>query len=53
MSILNLETEPIVVDVEIRDEKLIIDLADGRTLSVPLNWYPRLVHSSRKERQGD
>lgn len=51
MSTLKLETEPLAVNVEIRDDKLIIDLADGRALSVPLNWYPRLLHGSRKELQ--
>ena len=51
MSTLNLETEPSAANVAIRYGKLIVDLADGRTLSVPLNWYPRLMHASRKERQ--
>ena len=35
----------------IRGGKLIVDLADGRTIIVPLEWYPRLVYGSRKERQ--
>lgn len=36
--------------VVVTDEALTVDLIDGRTLSVPLAWYPRLVHGSRKER---
>ena len=40
---------PTAVDVRIERSELIIDLADGRILSVPLNWYPRLSHASRKE----
>ena len=45
------ETEPSAVKVAVRNAKLIVDLADGRTVAVPLGWYPRLVHASRKERQ--
>lgn len=29
---------------------LTVDLMDGRTLHVPLNWYPRLVHGTTAER---
>ena len=46
-----LETEPTALNVTIRGEKLTVDLMDGRTITVPLDWYPRLVHGSRKERQ--
>ena len=51
MTTLILETQPSAVNVSIRDDKLIVDLADGRTIVIPLEWYPRLVHGSRKERQ--
>jgi hypothetical protein len=37
-------------NVEITEESLIIDLEDGRTVSVPLAWYPRLLHSPPEER---
>ncbi len=46
-----LETVPSAEKVMIRGGKLIVDLADGRTIIVPLEWYPRLVYGSRKERQ--
>jgi len=36
--------------VSITDDALSIDLVDGRSLSVPLDWYPRLAHGSREER---
>jgi hypothetical protein len=39
-----------IVDVHITDETLTVDLSDGRTVSVPLAWYPRLVHSTSTER---
>ena len=51
MTTLTLETEPAALNVTIRREKLIVELVDGRTITVPLDWYPRLVHASRKERQ--
>jgi hypothetical protein len=37
--------------VSITDDTLTVDLADGRTLSVPLAWYPRLWHGTSEERQ--
>jgi uncharacterized protein (DUF4415 family) len=39
------------VDVRFDEKTLHIDLADGRTLSVPLTWYPDLVAATAKERQ--
>jgi hypothetical protein len=37
-------------NVVISDEALTVDLTDGRTLSVPLAWYPRLSHGTPDER---
>ncbi|MBI3943026.1 MAG: DUF2442 domain-containing protein [Chloroflexi bacterium] len=37
--------------VIVLEDALIIDLADGRTISVPLAWYPRLLHGTPEERQ--
>lgn len=37
--------------VVVNDESLIVDLSDGRVLSVPLAWYPRLLHGTRAELQ--
>ncbi len=51
MTTLTLETEPLAAQVRVTDEKLIIDLVDGRSLIVPLPWYPRLRHASQEERQ--
>jgi len=28
-----------------------VDLSDGRTISVPLAWFPRLLHSSAEQRE--
>jgi hypothetical protein len=36
--------------VSITEDTLKIDLCDGRTISAPLNWYPRLLHGTPEER---
>ena len=37
-------------NVQVTDEALIVDLSDGRTVSVPLAWFPRLLHGAPEER---
>lgn len=39
-----------VLDVRCDDQSLIVDLADGRTISVPLAWYPRLMRATPVQR---
>ncbi|PZO44884.1 MAG: DUF2442 domain-containing protein [Shackletoniella antarctica] len=51
MTTLVLETEPLAAQIKTTDETLIVDLVDGRSLVVPLSWYPRLLHASQEERQ--
>ena len=41
---------PVVEKVTVTEDTLTVDLSDGRTISVPLAWYPRLLHGSKKER---
>ncbi len=36
--------------VNVTDDALIVDLSDGRTVSVPLAWFPRLLHGTPAER---
>lgn len=36
--------------VVITDDSLVVELTDGRTISVPLAWYPRLLHADPEER---
>ncbi|MBC6481071.1 MAG: DUF2442 domain-containing protein [Hormoscilla sp. GM7CHS1pb] len=36
--------------VAITDDSLTVNLSDGRIISVPLAWYPRLLHGSQDER---
>src|SRR5689334_6906394 len=37
-------------NVSITDDTLAVDLSDGRTILVPIAWYPRLLHGSPNER---
>jgi Protein of unknown function (DUF3532). len=50
MGILALAADERVADVEITDELLSVRLMDGRTISVPLVWYPRLANASPSQR---
>ena len=36
--------------IAVTDDALTAELDDGRTISVPLSWYPRLVHATDEER---
>ncbi|HHT9127082.1 MAG TPA: DUF2442 domain-containing protein [Candidatus Brocadiia bacterium] len=41
---------PIALHVTVTEDTLTVDLADGRTISVPLGWYPRLLYATQEER---
>jgi len=41
---------PYAENVMVTEDTLNVDLSDGRTISVPLTWFPRLVHASREQR---
>lgn len=43
-------TDERVLDVRFDDHRLIVDLMDGRTISVPLAWYPRLAAATPEQR---
>jgi len=42
---------PNALCVHVTDDTLSVDLSDGRTVSVPLSWYPRLAHGTQEERE--
>ena len=42
--------EAVAQSMTANDEALIVDLADGRTITVPLAWFPRLAHGTAAER---
>ena len=51
MRISTVEAEvPVAENVTVIEDTLSVDLSDGRTISVPLAWFPRLMHGTRKER---
>ena len=41
---------PEAEEVTVTEDTLQAELSDGRTISVPLAWYPRLVHATQAER---
>jgi Protein of unknown function (DUF2442)/Domain of unknown function (DUF4160) len=43
-------TLPRVVSATVTDDTLSVDLEDGRTIAVPIGWYPRLAHGTPAER---
>ncbi|MEI7686751.1 MAG: DUF2442 domain-containing protein [Planctomycetota bacterium] len=51
MGILALTADERVTDVKVTKDNLIVGLRDGRTIMVPLAWYPRLLNASPAERK--
>ncbi len=41
---------PEALDVLLTEDTLSVDLSDGRSISVPIAWFPRLLHSSEQDR---
>ena len=41
---------PEALNVLLTDDTLSVDLSDGRSISVPIAWFPRLLHSTEQER---
>jgi hypothetical protein len=50
MGILALNSDERVKDVVFLEDQLSVELMDGRTISVPLTWYPRLLHATKEQR---
>jgi hypothetical protein len=40
-----------IKDVRISEDAISVDLADGRIISAPLAWYPRLLHATPQQRE--
>ena len=45
-----IEANPRAQEVEVTEDELRVSLADGRRVSVPLAWFPRLLHASAAQR---
>ncbi len=51
MSSSTIETRVVVaINVQVTEDTLSVELSDGRTLGVPVAWYPRLSHGTPQER---
>jgi hypothetical protein len=50
MGILDTRADERVREVRCDEDRLIVDLMDGRTISVPLVWYPRLLRATAEQR---
>ena len=42
--------EALAQSVSVSDDSLVVDIADGRTITVPLAWFPRLASATPTER---
>jgi hypothetical protein len=51
MSILASKVSSDVMDVQVLEAELIVRLSDGRTVSAPLAWFPRLLHGTAEQRK--
>jgi hypothetical protein len=51
MSSSSVEKQAAATDVEVREDSLTVELSDGRTITAPLAWFPRLVQATAKERR--
>jgi hypothetical protein len=50
MSTLVTEREVFAESIRFSDDSMTVQLDDGRSLSIPLLWYPRLLHGTNQER---
>lgn len=51
MSISAIQTDERVKDVHFSEDSISVDLLDGRTITVPLVWYPRLLKATPAQRK--
>ena len=50
MNSFSIEVQPLAVDVVCSSDSLQVELADGREITVPLDWYPKLLDATPKDR---
>ena len=51
MGILAIRADERVQNVSFTEETISVDLMDGRTITVPLAWYPRLLNATSDQRK--
>ncbi|HEY0144212.1 MAG TPA: DUF2442 domain-containing protein [Thermoanaerobaculia bacterium] len=44
------EVTALAHDVRVTEDELVVPLVDGRTITVPLAWFPRLLHATAEQR---
>lgn len=40
-----------LIDAKCTEDSLVVELEDGRTISAPIGWFPRLMHGTQSERE--
>jgi hypothetical protein len=50
MSTLAIKVDPVAVEVSVSTDALHVSLADGREVSAPLAWFPRLLKATKEQR---
>lgn len=43
-------SRPIAANVKVLDHEIVVDLVDGRVISAPLSWFPRLLNATARQR---
>jgi hypothetical protein len=51
MSTLAIKVDPLAVEVSVGTDALHVSLADGREVSAPLAWFPRLLKATKEQRE--
>jgi hypothetical protein len=51
MTVAAVDIQPLAVDVAFSNDMLQVELADGRAIAVPLEWFPDLQNASLKDRK--
>jgi hypothetical protein len=49
MSILTVNKSHVATDVNFTEDKMILSIEDGRELSIPLEWFPRLRNATKQQ----
>ena len=51
MSTLAVDVVPRAREVQVTEDEIIVQLQDGRTVTVPLTWFPKLLHATADQRK--
>ena len=49
MSTQTIEAHALAVEVRFTDDDMVVSLVDGRSISVPLEWFPRLAKATKEQ----